>query len=119
MLRSVVIADSSELKNVESAAFDQSGNLAIVYVSRNLKCDMKECHGCNFVVVKLPDPNISIGEQTLGRLRKQRVLKLPNDLQAIGRGWFANTDVEVVIVPAGVREIQPYAFAGCEKLHKV
>lgn len=102
MLQSVVIADCSELKNVESTAFDQSGNLTIIYTPHDLECDMKECHGCNFAVVKLPDPNISIGEYTLGMLRKQRVLKLPNDLQTIERGWFANTDIEVVIIPARV-----------------
>lgn len=118
-LRGVVIADTSRLEKVGDEAFDQSENLAIVYVPHGLECDMKEHSGCGFVIVRLPDPSKSIWGQTLGRLRKQRVLRLPNELEAIGRGWFANTNVETVVVPEGVREIQAYAFAGCEKLREV
>ena len=46
-------------------------------------------------------------------------MKLPKGLERVGSCWFQNSGIEVVVVPASVREIGSYAFDGCEKLNSV
>lgn len=44
---------------------------------------------------------------------------LPEDLTIIGEGWFAETGVKEVHIPAGVVEICDWAFNGCKHLKSV
>ena len=37
----------------------------------------------------------------------------------IGEGWFADSGVEKVVVPASVRELKKYSFMYCEKLKRI
>ena len=46
-------------------------------------------------------------------------MKLPEGLQVVGEGWFADSNVERVTIPTSVREIQKGAFACCKRLREV
>ena len=46
-------------------------------------------------------------------------MKLPEGLQVVGEGWFADSNVEKVRIPTSVTEIQKGAFACCKRLREV
>ena len=79
-----------------------------------MKFDIEEHVGVN--VVRLPHFNTKVGDRTLGELRQLKEVKLSDGLEIIGENWFADSDIEKVVVPASVKEIQASAFRGCDKL---
>lgn len=48
-----------------------------------------------------------------------KVLRLPDGLEAVGAWWFADSDIEKVLIPSTVREIGNRAFFHCKKLREV
>ena len=46
-------------------------------------------------------------------------MKLPEGLQVVGEGWFADSNVERVAIPTSVTEIQKGTFACCKRLREV
>ena len=70
-------------------------------------------------VVRVSDLSTMVSTRTLGHLRRLRVVELPEGLEIIGEGWFADSNVEKAIISASVREIQKGAFACCKKLRQV
>ena len=46
-------------------------------------------------------------------------MELPEGLEIVGEGWFADSNVERVAVPATVTEVQKGAFACCKRLKVV
>ena len=48
-----------------------------------------------------------------------KVLRIPDGLEVVGDGWFAESDIEKLIVPNTVRELGASAFFKCATLHEV
>ena len=48
-----------------------------------------------------------------------KVLRLPGGLETVGCEWFCDSNVEKIIVPSSVKELDYCAFCGCEKLREV
>ena len=94
-------------------AFDWREHV-IIYVNPGMKFDI-EAH-VDVRVVRLPRFDTKVGDRTLGELRHLREVKLQEGLEIIGENWFADSDIEKVVVPASVKEIQVSAFRGCDKL---
>lgn len=46
-------------------------------------------------------------------------ITIPTGIKTIGRECFAGTDVEEVILPEGIKRIEPCAFANCTELKKI
>ena len=63
--------------------------------------------------------DIRIGDLTLRQLRSLRTIQLPEGLEVIGEGWFADSASERVLVPASVKKIEKCAFACCERLRHI
>ena len=67
----------------------------------------------------MPSLDIVVGDSVLRQLRSTKVVELPNGLETVGEGWFADSCVERVAIPASIREIQRCAFACCDRLEEV
>ena len=88
---------------MDKNAFDEYGD-AIILVNYEMKFDI-ETHTAT-PVVRFPCFGAKAGERTLGQLRYLREVKLPEGLKFVGENWFADCDIEKVVFPASVREIQ-------------
>ena len=55
----------------------------------------------------------------VGDLRGRKDLVLPNSLEVVENGWFANSGIESAVIPASVRELGDCAFACCKLLKRV
>ena len=64
--------------------------------------DVKK-HVDNDVVV-LP-VNMMVGDQLLRNLRRQKHVDIPEGVKRIGERWFADSEVESVMIPASASEI--------------
>ena len=47
------------------------------------------------------------------------MLRLPDGLEVVGKGWFHNQSIQRLVVPSSVRELGDEAFGGCEGLREV
>ena len=47
------------------------------------------------------------------------MLRLPDGLEALGDGWFQESDVEKIIVSSSVKVLGKTAFGGSKKLREV
>ena len=47
------------------------------------------------------------------------MLRLPDGLEVVGKGWFHNQSIQRLVVPSSVRELGEEAFGGCEGLREV
>ena len=43
-----------------------------------------------------------------------KVLRLPDGLEAVGKGWFEGSKVEKVIVSSSVKTLREHAFSCCK-----
>ena len=77
-----------------------------------------EEHIANVSVLKILRSNILVENLPLRKLRGSKTVRLP-ELETIGEGWFADSNVEEVVVPASVRRILKGAFVGCDRLKSV
>ena len=87
---------------------------AIIYVNPGMKFDI-EAH-VDVKVVRPPCLDTKIGDRILKDLRHLKEVTLPTGLQIIGENWFVDSQVEKVVVPVSVREIQQNAFKYCNQL---
>lgn len=68
-------------------------------------------------VDKLQAPQLA---ERLGFVQKSvRELVLPERLETVTQYCFENSEVEKVVIPSSVRELEPHAFAKCRKLGSV
>lgn len=48
-----------------------------------------------------------------------KVLRLPDGLEVVERGWFQSTSIEKLIVSSRVKTLGEYAFYNCKQLREV
>ena len=71
------------------------------------------------VVVRISDNQLVSGNIFVGDLRGLKDLVLPDSLEVVENGWFANSSIESAAIPASVRELGDCAFACCKLLKRV
>ena len=57
-------------------------------------------------VVRLPNLDTKVGDRTVRELRHLREVRLPERLKFVGENWFADCDIEKIVVSSSVLEIQ-------------
>ena len=73
-----------------------------------------------FAVFETISPNVRWYDEESGCNTIIKTLRLPQCVEVIGFGAFCGlTEIEEVVLPEGVAEIQDYAFDSCAKLKKV
>ncbi|MCR5348106.1 MAG: leucine-rich repeat protein [Bacilli bacterium] len=71
--------------------------------------------GCfRLASVQCQGPITHIGERVFAGASSLESFAIPETVEFIGYRAFANTHLREVRIPAGVREIRPFAFAGCQ-----
>lgn len=113
---SMVFEKDSQLTEVGKNVFFWCS--PIIYVLPTMKFDIEAYAGGN-TVIRLPSLDVKIGDVMLEQLRSARKVSLPTGMEAIGKYWFAGSEVEKVSVPASVKEISESAFDGCIWLKSV
>lgn len=65
-------------------------------------------------------PHIRMTPERLGLCQTDpKVLRLPEGLEEVGEHWFANSDIERLVVPSSVKVLGAYAFNCCSHLREV
>ena len=141
-LEQVVFGDKSELEEIGTKAFFQCGLRSFAAPPRLQKIGALAFSGC----LRLSDFRLNQGIQELGWLcflttavqqidvppqvgktleqlgvgqSIQKVLRLPDGLEVVGREWFEESDMSKVIVSSSVRELGVNAFRGCMELREL
>ena len=66
--------------------------------------------------VTLPSTLKRIEYRAFAQCRNLRKVQLPEGLEFIGKGCFANCGLEEVVLPSSVRTVGTAAFQNCERL---
>ena len=69
--------------------------------------------------MRISDNQLVGGNIFVGDLRGLKDLVLPDSLEVVENGWFANSGIESAAIPASVRELGDCAFACCKLLKRV
>ena len=64
----------------------------------------------------VPAPGTMMGNENVWDLRNCKKLVIPEGIERIGNHWFWGSEIESVVVPASVREIEMTAFRNCKAL---
>ena len=105
------------LKKMGLNVYQQQDKIQIIHMKSGCIADVsKFTQGCVSVT---PDEKTIAENTMLQTLRALKSVVLPDGLRKIGDRWFANSDIESVVIPASVREIGAEAFFMCERLRRV
>ena len=67
-------------------------------------------------VIVGPPPETMAGSMRVWDLRNVKYVVFPEGLERIGNHWFWGSEIESVVVPASVKEIEMTAFRNCKAL---
>lgn len=105
------------MKSIGRLAFTSCHSLSVIYApGSRLPCTKI---GFDTPVLVGPPKLQKIGNELLWDLRRVKEVIIPDGVNEIGERWFANSEIEVVKLPAYVRSIYTEAFQDCKRLRKL
>ena len=115
-LKCVNFAPESRLEKVESTCFCNSGieRIAIPKGVEEIPIGAFEsCKSLKEVVFETGSTLKKIGDYVFWYCTSLRSIQFPDCLETIGRYCFSDSCLEDVVIPASVKNIEPWAFKHC------
>lgn len=106
----------STLKEMHESTFNGCKNLKTVRVEEGCAVGIRK-HVSDLVKIIPMRPEITYTKRP--DFRRLKDVAIPEGIEKIEELWFAGREVESVMIPASVREIQAGAFSSCRNLANV
>ena len=111
---------NEKLKNIEAKAFAYCSNLEEINLPKSLRfigeSAFTSCYSLKKIVI--PPKVTKISANLFERCRALEEVTLGESVKTIMTSAFKNTDIKEINFPESLKEIQTWAFYGCDKLVK-